>query len=510
MISKHKVIVAFFAVILLAGCAAGTPKLSPSAAMGKYQSVNELNAQLAEARQAGIRHLAPKGYQEALMLYKSALDKAMARDAEAEKLAQSGLRRLSTATTQAEKSKVLMREVLDARAKARHAKAVSYYPEKYAELENKLIKATVAIEDGKVEKAKKLRAELIGEYAALELDALLRDMTRKAKAAIARAKKEEAGKYAPKTLKLAEEELELTLNVLSAGRTQTEKAQAHADKAVYLANKSTYITEMIKNFKRRNLSKEEQVLWYQKQLDLIHAPFGKRLALDQPNPDVVLGMQAEIDKLIKANAVTAKTSTATTRDVLALEERIETLKAEHAREVAGLKEEHAREVAGLKKKMLSSEASMKKRLLNIEEANRKAQARFDKIQSIFTEEEAYVYRQGNNVLLETHAFGFKVGGTDIDSSNFDLLEKIMKAINVFDDPKIIVMGHTDSTGGAEHNMQLSVKRAQTVASFLKKIGKIDFRNIDVRGYGETRPVASNETDDGRKRNRRIEVSIINK
>ncbi|MBE9528063.1 MAG: OmpA family protein, partial [Proteobacteria bacterium] len=131
------------------------------------------------------------------------------------------------------------------------------------------------------------------------------------------------------------------------------------------------------------------------------------------------------------------------------------------------------------------------------------------IQSIFTEEEAYVYRQGNNVLLETHAFDFKVGGNEIDSSNFDLLERIMKAINVFDNPKIIVIGHTDSTGSAALNMKLSQKRAQTVALFLKKIGKIDSRDLSVTGYGETRPVASNETKEGRKRNRRIEVSIIN-
>ena len=496
--SIHKVMIAIFSVLLLVGCAAQTPKLSPSAAMGKYQSVNDLNAQLDRARQAGIRHLAPTGYQEALMLYNSALDKAMAQDEEAEKLAQSGLKRLRTAMEQADGSKALMREVLDARAKARHAKAVAFYPEKYSELENKLIKATMAIEEGKIEQAKELRAELIRKYAMLELDALQLDITRKAKAAIAKAEEEEADKYAPKTLKLAEEELALTLNILSAGRTETQKAQAHADNALYLANKSIYITEMIKDFKRRNFSKEEHVLWYQKQLELINKPFGKRLSLNQSNHHVVMGLQAEIDQLIKAKAATANASTATTRDVLALQKRIETLKVEHAREVASLN-----------KKMLSSEASMKKQLLDIGEANRKAQARFDKIQSLFTEEEAYVYRQGNNVLLETHAFDFKIGRNEINSSNFDLLEKIMKAINVFDNPKIIVIGHTDSTGSAAHNMQLSQKRAQTVASFLKKIGKIDASNIEVTGYGEMRPVASNETKEGRTRNRRIEVSIVN-
>ena len=58
-------------------------------------------------------------------------------------------------------------------------------------------------------------------------------------------------------------------------------------------------------------------------------------------------------------------------------------------------------------------------------------------------------------------------------------------------------------------MELSLKRAQTVASFLKKIGKIDSKDITVKGYGKTRPVASNETKEGRERNRRIEVLIVN-
>jgi hypothetical protein len=150
----------------------------------------------------------------------------------------------------------------------------------------------MAIEEGKIEQAKELRAELIRKYAMLELDALQLDITRKAKAAIAKAEEEEADKYAPQTLKLAEEELALTLNILSAGRTETQKAQAHADNAVYLANKSIYITEMIKDFKRRNFSKEEHVLWYQKQLELINKPFGKSLSLNQSNHHVVMGLHS--------------------------------------------------------------------------------------------------------------------------------------------------------------------------------------------------------------------------
>ena len=478
-----KIVILLFSASLLAGCATSglQLQLSKSAAMEKYQSVNELYVLLIKAEKAGVGYLAPEGYSDAQKSYDNALDKAMSQDAEAEKLAQTGLEQLRTAMKNADTSKTIMREALTARAKAQSAAAPTVYPEEYSKLEAKLKKATAAIEHGDMEEAKDLRAELIKEYETLELNSLQLDITQKAKAVIATAREQEAVKYAPKTFKLAEEELGLALNVLKAGRTQTQKAEVHANKAVYFANKSIYITETLKDFKRRDFTNEDEVLWYQKQLELINKPFEKKLTLDDSNHNVVMGIQARINQLIKEKNAAEKSTS-----------------------------EHKQEIASLNKKILISEASMKKQLLDIEEANRKAQARFDKIQSIFTEEESYVYRQGNNMLLETHAFNFKVGGSEINSSNFDLLEKIMQAINVFDNPKIIVTGHTDSTGSTALNMKLSQKRAQTVASFLKKVGKIDSKDINVKGCGETRPVASNKTKDGRERNRRIEVLILNK
>ena len=477
-----KILILLFSASLLAGCATSglQSQLSKSAAMDKYQSVNELYLLLNDAKKADLESLAPEGYSDAQKSYSDALEKAMSQDTEAEELAKTGLEQLRTAMKNADTSKTIMREALTARAKAQTAAAPTVYTKRYSKLEAKFKKATAAIEHGDLEDAKNLRAELIQEYETLELDSLQIDITQKAKAVIATARDQEAGKYAPKTFKLAEEELGLALNVLGTGRTQTGKAEVHTNKAIYFANKSIYITGILKDSKRRDFSSEDGVIWYQKQLELINEPFETMLALDDSNYNVVMGIQAEINQLIKEKDAAQKSAS-----------------------------EYKQELASLNKKMITSEASMKQQLLNVEEATRNAQARFDKIQSIFTEEESYVYRQGNNVLLETHAFDFKVGGSEINSSNFALLEKIMDAINVFDNPQIIITGHTDATGSTALNMQLSLKRAQTVASFLKKIGKIDSKDITVKGYGKTRPVASNETKEGRERNRRIEVLIVN-
>ncbi|MBI3769117.1 MAG: OmpA family protein [Deltaproteobacteria bacterium] len=72
--------------------------------------------------------------------------------------------------------------------------------------------------------------------------------------------------------------------------------------------------------------------------------------------------------------------------------------------------------------------------------------------------------------------------------------------------QISVEGHTDSVGSDPYNLKLSLQRATSVKQFLAKEGVPDSR-LSVRGLGETQPVASNDTDDGRAQNRRVELKV---
>lgn len=70
--------------------------------------------------------------------------------------------------------------------------------------------------------------------------------------------------------------------------------------------------------------------------------------------------------------------------------------------------------------------------------------------------------------------------------------------------KLEIQGHTDDQGSEQHNMELSQKRAQTVQTYLTLYG-IDKSRIPPRGYGETKPVDTNDTESGRAKNRRVEL-----
>ncbi|MEL0451494.1 OmpA family protein, partial [Klebsiella pneumoniae] len=73
---------------------------------------------------------------------------------------------------------------------------------------------------------------------------------------------------------------------------------------------------------------------------------------------------------------------------------------------------------------------------------------------------------------------------------------------------IVVAGHTDSIGNDKSNQQLSLKRAEAVRDWMRDTGDVPESCFAVQGYGASRPVASNETPEGRAQNRRVEISLV--
>jgi outer membrane protein OmpA-like peptidoglycan-associated protein len=87
------------------------------------------------------------------------------------------------------------------------------------------------------------------------------------------------------------------------------------------------------------------------------------------------------------------------------------------------------------------------------------------------------------------------------------LDQIAQSMNKYPDSLIDVYGHTDSTGSDQYNQTLSEARARTVANYLTMQG-VSAARIRSQGFGETMPVADNATEEGRRRNRRVEIKIV--
>lgn len=87
-----------------------------------------------------------------------------------------------------------------------------------------------------------------------------------------------------------------------------------------------------------------------------------------------------------------------------------------------------------------------------------------------------------------------------------ILDNIAKIMNKNDDFNFIIEGHTDNTGVAEHNLQLSQERADAIKAYFIRKG-VKSKRLEAKGYGQTRPIESNDTERGHEINRRVEINV---
>jgi outer membrane protein OmpA-like peptidoglycan-associated protein len=119
-----------------------------------------------------------------------------------------------------------------------------------------------------------------------------------------------------------------------------------------------------------------------------------------------------------------------------------------------------------------------------------------------------VVRQGDELLLRMPSgISFDTDQSAIRPEFYGTLNQVSDTLKQYPKTMIDVVGHTDSTGTEAYNQSLSERRARAVADYLVAQGVQSVR-LATRGYGETQPIASNETPEGRALNRRVELKIV--
>lgn len=122
---------------------------------------------------------------------------------------------------------------------------------------------------------------------------------------------------------------------------------------------------------------------------------------------------------------------------------------------------------------------------------------------------AEVERVGEGILVvldEKSGVNFEFNSAELTPQTRGNLDKLVEVFLEYPDTELILQGHTDSTGSEEYNLQLSRRRANSVSAYLVSKGVASSR-LAVEGYGESSPRFSNETAEGRSKNRRVEFGI---
>jgi OOP family OmpA-OmpF porin len=469
-----KKIVCLLLVLGLGGCS--TVYFNRSEVLKKQDNISQLNKRLEQAVINDVQFLSPTNFYEAKQKLEEAINKSQ-RSTDinlGDDIAKKGLEAIEKAESVATKGRELLEKALENRTRAYSVDANSLFASEFKNLEESLVRAGKHLEDNDTNYVLEQNKILALGYEDLEIRALKTSVAEQAKAAYAQALNASADTYAPDTLKNAKKELDIAVKIIETDKENFSKAQFHANEATYQALKAKGISEVINLFKTQNLSREQIILWYQEQLSKAHEPLAEKLSFDKSNTEVIESFRKHI---VNSNLY---------------------LKGLEERNILSQKK-----IAELNDKISSLVGNEEK--LKLSEANRIQN--FKEISDMFLASEAEVYAQPDDLIIRSYGFDFEIGKADILPSNFALLNKIVTAILKFPKATIEVQGHTDSTGNNKINQALSEKRAQNIKEFLINISQIEPARLTSTGFGSQKPLATNETLEGRAKNRRIEIVI---
>ncbi len=467
--------------LLFLGVAAVAAQTAPT--------LSQLTTAIDQARQEQVDALAPRSFAAAV----EARD-AAARDAERGRDPQriragldQGFAALQRAQTAAAAARETLRNVVATRTEALSANAPQLAAAEWTRADDRFRDATTALEKTDLKAAQRYAAEANVLLRDVELAAIRNGVVNEARGLIAQADAARVEKFAPRSIAAAKRYLSQAEQEINRNRYEPTVAVNLAAQASYEARHSMYLARLIEatlEKKGEQAGLEELILSWEAPLREIAT------AVDVP-PRFDNGVQPVMQELQKQTQAQQRENQQLTRELEDRNEQIAALNTEMAKLESRL--------GGVSQERIALQRRV--------DAQERLRANVARIESSFTSDEARVYRQGDDVVISLTGIRFASGRSNIDAANTSLMNKVRDALALFPDASMVIEGHTDANGSDSTNLILSQDRADAVRTYLANNAGINAEKISSIGYGETRPVANNETAEGRARNRRIDLII---
>ena len=430
--------------------------------------------------------LAPRSYERGMKEYRdaeSALERGRNIDSVRSNAAEAR-NHFKSAANAAGLARTALAQALKSRQDAANAKAPELSAELWAQAQRKFSDAIRYLEAGNLKSAKRREIEATGLYRDAELVAIKAQYLSETRQLLSDADRRRVGRYAPLTLGKAKQLLADAERELNENRYDTDLPRSLAMQANYEAKHAIYLSEIVLRVRDKDLTAEQLVLLWEVPMRAVAGA-----------ADVTPDMHDGPDRLAAELA-------AYVENLRNEKQALQQENDENAIRVADMEEE-----LRVLDERLGGATEERAALIQRIEAQARIKEQFEQIERMFNNEEARVFRQGNTIIMRLVGLEFDSGASQLKPVNFDLLAKVEKAIDVFPRSELIIEGHTDSHGGDDLNQKLSQERAESVQQYMINAMRIPSYRLIATGYGETRPVASNETEAGRQKNRRIDIVI---
>jgi OOP family OmpA-OmpF porin len=446
----------------------------------------DADAAKAAAEAANAQLLAPRNYKRGMDEYTDA-ERALERGRNIETVrsnAADATRYFKTATSAAELAKVKLALLMKSRQDAANARAPELSTEIWQDAQEKFADAIRLLERGDLKGTTRREFEATSLYREAELVAIKAQYLSETRRLLSDADRARVGRYAPLTLNRAKQLLANAERELNENRYDTDLPRSLARQANYEAKHALYLSEVVRKVRDKDMSAEQLVLEWEKSFREVAGAADVQPDMENGPVQLATELVAFIDGARIENQALAQEKS---ENEIRLSEMEEEMAALDER-LGGATEERAALVQRL-------------------EAQARVKQQFEQVEKMFSSAEARVFREGNNIILRLVGLTFDSGNAQVKQDTFELLGKVEKAIDVFPRSELIIEGHTDSHGGDDSNQTLSQDRAEAVQQYMINAMRIPTYRLIATGYGETRPIASNETESGRQRNRRIDIVI---
>jgi outer membrane protein OmpA-like peptidoglycan-associated protein len=439
----------------------------------------KIDAAMTQARSDQMPLLAPLAWDKATQAYARARDNFEHNRAQSQiaKNVDEASAAIAGSTDAVRVARTTFEAALTSRSNAISAGADKIAPRTFARAEEQFQKAATTLERGGFAKAPSQAAEATESYRAAELESIKGAILRDAGHLLEQADDEDVDDYAPLTLTKARESYAEAERAIVEDRYDTDRARLLARQAKEQASHALHLTAQIKAVDHDERTFEAELLRAEAPIVDIANTLGV-------TPDLSNGAASTAPATLAAIKEVQRERARMRLELDERDERIATLETT----LNGLTEE-----TFTLNTLLAEQQERRDQLLQVEK--------------LFNPAQAEVLRAGNSVVLRLIGLTFDSGSATIEQDDAILLIEVQKAIQIFNDALITVEGHTDSFGGDELNLELSQRRADAVRAYLLANMDLAAYRISALGYGETRPIANNETAEGRARNRRIDLVI---